>query len=38
MLGLAGMELTFFIAAHTVLCFGFMTRIVLVTQQCFVCG
>lgn len=34
-LGLAGMEVTFFIAAHTVLCFGFVATTVLITHQCF---
>jgi len=32
---LAGMELTFFIAAHIVLRFGFVAKTVLITHQCF---
>lgn len=32
-LSLAGMELTFFIGSHMVLCFGFVTE----THQCFGC-
>ena len=34
-LGLAGMELTFPIAALIVLCFVFVARTVLITHQCF---
>ena len=33
--GLAGIELIFFIAAHLWLCFGSMTKTVLITQGCF---
>jgi len=35
--GLAGMELLLFIAASMVLCYGFVTRPVLITHQCFNC-
>lgn len=34
-LGLAGMELVFFIAAPVVLCFGFVTKEMLIKYQCF---
>ena len=34
-LGLAGMELTFFLTARMELCFRFVTETVLVTHQCF---
>ena len=34
-LGLAGMEVILVIAALMVLCFGFVTKPVLITQQCF---
>lgn len=36
-LGLVGLELIFFTAAHTVLCFWFATKTVLTEQQCFIC-
>lgn len=32
---LAGKELNFFIVAHIVLCFGFVTKGVLIINQCF---
>lgn len=32
--GLAGMELTFFMAVCMVPCFGFVAKIVLITHQC----
>ena len=34
-LGLAVMELIFFIASHMVLCFGFVTKTALLTHRCF---
>jgi len=34
-LGLAGMELILFITAGMVLCFGFVTRTMLITHRCF---
>jgi len=36
-LGLPGMDLTVFTAAGLVLCFGFVTKTVLITHQCFGC-
>lgn len=33
-LGLAGMELILFIAAHKVLCFRFVTKTALITHRC----
>lgn len=36
-LGLAWLELIFFLAAGMVLCFGFVTKTMLITQQCFSC-
>lgn len=35
-LDLAGMDWIFFLAAHMVLCFESVTKLVLITQQCFV--
>lgn len=32
---LAGIELIFFVEAHTMLCFGFMVKIVVITHRCF---
>jgi len=32
---LAGIELIFFMVAHMVLCFGFVTKTVFITHQCF---
>lgn len=39
-LGLAGTQLTFFIAAHIILYFGFVINTVLIAHQCLVpqCG
>lgn len=34
---LAGLELTFFIAVHMALCFGFVARTVLIKHQCLGC-
>lgn len=34
----SGMELTFFIVTHMVLRFEFVTKLVLITHQCFGCG